>query len=206
MHHRRRLLAVPLAIAPVVAAGLLAAAAQGTSSADPPFAKRYVGTVTGTFKLRGRTDTWNVSGLTFTLQNARYVRGAWGGTYRVVGGRVAYTSKETAGGCSYATSGSFPLGRLSWMAAAISFLQDRRSSGYSYLGRVSKGRVLTVVEKCGAGSNAYTEKDEVSPAGGQWWLTDIDERLVPGKALRGSYTDRSEYGATTWKWNLAPRR
>jgi hypothetical protein len=47
--------------------------------------------------------------------------------------------------------------------------------------------------------------DVVSPAGGLWLLSDIGQRLVPGKRLSGRLTE-SWHGATrTWSWNLVPR-
>jgi hypothetical protein len=45
----------------------------------------------------------------------------------------------------------------------------------------------------------------LTPAGGLWLMTDISERLQPGRRLGGSHTDRSDRGVRTWTWNLAPR-
>src|SRR5688572_17021389 len=85
--------------ATVAAAGV---ALGSTGSERPPFAPAYVGTVKGTLRMPGRVDTWTVQALKFKLQNARFVRGASGGTYLVTGGRVTYTSKST-GECKSTT-------------------------------------------------------------------------------------------------------
>jgi hypothetical protein len=179
-----------------VVVALLAALAAGTaaSGADrPTVARAYVGSASGTLRTDARVDTWKVTGLTFRLQSARFARGRWGGTYLVSGGRVSFTTM-LSGSCTGAQSGSFSLGRLSWDAGAVSFLQNLRSAGYAYEARVSKEKPVTV-----AGCA------EVSPAGGLWLLSDIGERLVPGKRLSGSRTERSDRGTRTWSWNLAPR-
>ncbi len=106
-------------------------------SGRPPFARAYVGTVTGSLRTGGRVDSWTVRYLTFKLQHARLARGRWGGTYLVTGGRVTFTT-TAKGACSSTTSGSFSLGRLSWDAAAISFLQNLGEPGYAYQARVAK--------------------------------------------------------------------
>ena len=187
----------------VASAAAAATALAGASGAEqrPPFAGSYVGTVTGTLRTSGQIDTWTVQRLTFKLQNARFVRGAWGGTYLVTSGRVSFTTKAD-GECTSTKSGSFSLGRLSWSAAAISFLQNRTSPGYAYQARVSKEHPVNVTKRCADG---FVMRDLVSPAGGSWLHTDIDERLVPGKRLAGRYTIREERGTRTWTWNLAPR-
>ena len=154
-------------------------------SPRPPFATAYVGTVKGTLRMPGRVDTWTVQALRFKLQNARFVRGAWGGTYLVTGGRVTFTSKAT-GECKSTTTGSLSLGRLPWIAAAISFLQNRRDPGYGYQARVAKEHPVKVTQVCADPGGSYKQQDTVSPAGGSWLLTDISERLVPGKRLRGT--------------------
>jgi hypothetical protein len=156
-------------------------------------------------RMPGRIDTWTVQGLRFKLQNARFVRGAWGGTYLVTGGRVAFTSKAT-GECKSTTTASFSLGRLSWNAAAISFLQNRRDPGYGYQARVAKEHPVKVTQECTDGGETYTQQELVSPAGGLWLHTDIGERLVPGKRLRGSHTEQGYNGSRSSTWNLAPRR
>src|SRR5262249_39781569 len=160
-----------------------ATAPVGSSAAAqrPPFARAYVGTVTGTLRTYGQIDTWTVQGLTFRLQNARFARGRWGGTYLVKGGRVSFTTKAT-GGCTGTTSGAFSLGALSWDAASISFLQNLGSpGGYGYQARVSKQHPVNVAKLCSGAPN----RELVSPAGGQWLTTDIGARLVPGKRLAG---------------------
>ena len=181
-------------------------ALASTQAPRPPFATAYVGTVKGTLRMPGRVDTWTVHALRFNLQNARFVRGAWGGTYLVTGGRVMFTSKAT-GECKSTATASFSLGRLPWNAAAISFLQNRRDPGYGYQARVAKEHPVKVTQVCADPGGSYKQQDTVSPAGGSWLLTDISERLVPGKRLRGSYKVQSDYGgASSWTWNLAPRR
>jgi len=187
-----------------LAVGLPAGTAHAASATRPPFAQAYVGTVTGTLRTADHTDVWRVSGLTFRLQNARFARGRWGGTYLVTGGRVTFTS-AAKGECRYSTAGALSLGRLPWLAASISFLQNLRGSGYSFQGRVLKPRELPVVRECGDGTDAYAMNDTVDPAGGLWLMTDISERLQPGRRLRGSHTVRSDRGVRTWTWNLAPR-
>jgi hypothetical protein len=183
----------------IVAALVLAASASG--EARPPFARAYVGTATGTLRVPGRVDTWAVRGLTFRLQNARFARGRWGGTYLVTGGRVTFTT-TAAGDCTGTESGSFSLGRLSWDAASISFLQNLRSPGYAYPARVAKEHPVTVGRRCAGAAR----QDLVSPAGGLWLLSDIGERLVPGKRLAGRRTESDPgRGTRTWTWNLAPR-
>ena len=188
-----------------IAAALPAATAHAGSAARPAFAQAYVGTVTGTLRTADHTDVWRVSGLTFRLQNARFARGRWGGTYLVSGGRVTFTS-AAKGECRYAASGQLSLGRLPWLAASISFLQNLRGSGYSFQGRVSKPHEVRIVRECGNGTDAYTTNDAVTPAGGLWLMTDLAERLVPGRRLSGRFTDRSDRGVRTWTWSLAPRR
>jgi len=181
----------------LVALVLVGSAAGGDR---PPFAGAYVGTVTGTLRMGDRIDTWKVDGLTFTLQSARFARGRWGGTYLVTGGRVAFTS--TANGTCPATKGSLSLGRLSWDAASISFLQNLRSPGYAYQARVAEEHPVTVGLRCAGAAR----QDLVSPAGGLWLLSDIGERLVPGKRLAGRRTESDPgRGTRTWLWNLAPR-
>ena len=172
---------------------LLAASASGADR--PPFAHAYVGTASGTLRTNGRVDTWTVRGLTFRLQHARYARGRWGGTYLVSGGTVSFTTKTT-GMCAGTKSGSFSLGRLSWDAASISFLQNLREPGYAYEARVAKEHPVPAEGTCA---------EDVSPAGGLWLLTDIGQRLVPGKRLAGHRAESSERGTRTWAWNLAPR-
>jgi hypothetical protein len=184
------------------ASGTALAVSSGDVQQRPPFARAYVGTVTGTLRTTGQADTWTVKGLTFRLQNARFVRGAWGGTYLVTGGRVTFTTQAT-GECKGAKSGSFSLGRLSWNAAALSFLQNRRSPGYAYQARVSKEHPVNVKSVCADG---FSTQDLMSPGGGFWLGTDINERLVPGKRLAGRYVIREDRGTRTWTWNLAPRR
>ena len=171
----------------------------------PPFAPAYVGTATGTMRMPGRVDTWTVQALRFKLQNARFVRGAWGGTYLVAGGRVTFTSKAT-GECKSTTTASFSLGRLPWDAAAISFLQNRRDPGYAYQARVAKEHPVNVTQECADPGGSYTRKELVSPAGGLWLHTDIGERFVPGKPLRGSHREQGYGGSRSSTWNLAPRR
>ena len=156
-----------------------------------------MGTVKGSLKVPGRTDTWTVQALRFKLQNARFVRGAWGGTYLVTGGRVTFTSKAT-GECTSNTTASFSLGRLPWEAAAISFLQNRREPGYAYQARVAKeqgtqGQPRSAPSRGGT----FPRPDVVRPAGGLWLLTDIGERFVPGKRLRGSYKVQSARDGTS---------
>src|SRR5262245_7506754 len=180
-------------------------ALAGSSAAEGPrFARSYVGTATGTLRVPGRTETWTVRGLTFRLQSARLARGRWGGTYLVTGGTVSFTSTAT-GGCSSMTSGSFPLGRLTWEAASISFLQNLGEPGYAYQARVSKQHPVTVTVECTDDYGTSATRQPVSPAGGNWLHTDIGERFEPGRRLSGSYTVRDERGTTTWSWNLAPR-
>jgi hypothetical protein len=189
-----RLIAMLAVLVPALALPGLAAS---SGAGRPPFARAYVGTATGVLRADGRVDTWTVRGLTFRLQSARFARGRWGGTYLVTGGRVAF--RTTAGAtCPSTASGSFSLGRLSWDAAAVSFLQNLREPGYAYQARVSKEHPVTV--KCGGS----TVQQLVSPAGGLWLMTDIGERLVPGKRLAGRHTDSSDRGSRTWTWNLAP--
>jgi hypothetical protein len=198
----RRPLSIVLASSTaVVASGLLAAPATPSS---PRFARTYVGTVTGTSKSDGRTESWTVSGMTFKLQHARLARGRWGGTYLVSGGRVTFTTKAT-GECRFTKTGSFSLGHLPWIAASISFLQNLRGSGYSYEARASKPREIAVAGQCGDGTNARSMQDVISPAGGLWLRTDINERFEPGRRLKGSYTEKDDRDVTTWTWNLAPR-
>jgi hypothetical protein len=187
-----------------IAVGLPAGSAHAAAATRPPFAQAYVGTATGTLRTADHTDVWRVSGLTFRLQNARFARGRWGGTYLVTGGRVTFTS-AAKGECRYSTAGGLSLGRLPWLAASISFLQNLRGSGYAFQARVVKPREILVVRQCGEGTDAYTMNDAVTPAGGLWLMTDISERLQPGRRLRGSHTDRSDRGVRTWTWNLAPR-
>lgn len=183
----------------IVAALVLAASASG--QARPPFARAYVGTATGTLRIPGRIDTWAVRGLTFRLQNARFARGRWGGTYLVTGGRVTFTT-TAAGDCTGTKSGSFSLGHLSWDAASISFLQNLRSPGYAYQARVAKEHPVAVSQRCAGAAR----QDLVSPAGGLWLLSDIGDRLVPGKRLAGRRTESDPgRGTRTWRWNLAPR-
>ncbi len=169
----------------------LALAASAAAADRPPFARSYAGTVTGTLRANGRVDTWRVEGLTFTLQSARFARGRWGGTYLVTGGRVAFSS--SGGSCT--AKGSFSLGHLSWDAASISFLQNLRSTGYAYQARVAREHPVASSPEC----------TDVSPGGGLWLLTDIDERLVPGKRLSGHRTESSHGATRTWTWNLVPR-
>ena len=169
-------------------------------SSRPPFARAYVGAVTGSLRTSGRVDTWTVRDLTFRLQHARFARGRWGGTYLVTGGRVTFTT-TAKGACSSTTSGSFLLGRLSWDAAAISFLQNLREPGYAYQARVAKQHPVAA-KGC---ADAPGTAGPVSPAGGLWLLTDIGRRLVPGRRLSGRYTDSSDRGTRTWTWNLASR-
>ena len=142
----------------------------------------------------GRTDTWTVRGLTFTLQSARFARGRWGGTYLVTAGRVTFKT-STTGTCTATSSGSFSLGRLKWDAASISFLQNLREPGYAYGARVLKEHPVRAAQCAEA----------ISPAGGLWLLTDVDGRLVPGKRLAGHRTERSARGTRMWAWNLVPR-
>jgi hypothetical protein len=168
-------------------------------SGRPSFARAYVGTVTGSLRTSERVDTWTVKSLAFRLQNARLARGRWGGTYLVTGGRVTFTT-TAMGACTSKKSGSFSLGRLSWDAAAVSFLQNLREPGYAYQARVSKEHPVTVTQRC---AGAPTAQEIVSPAGGLWLMTDIGERLVPGKRIAGRHTDSSERGSRTWAWNLA---
>jgi hypothetical protein len=195
---RRDLITTSAALALAVSAPALANSSSG--DAGPRFARAYVGTVTGALRTNGRIDTWRVRGLTFMLQSARFARGRWGGTYLVTGGRVSFATR--AGATCQATSGSFSLGRLSWEAAAISFLQNLRSPGYAYQARVSKEHPVSGKPCAGV----VGEQDAVSPAGGLWLMTDIGERLVPGKRLSGRFTDSSDRGTRTWTWNLAPAR
>lgn len=188
----------------VVTASAAATALAGSSGGEqrPPFARSYVGTVTGTLRTSGQIDKWTVQKLTFGLQNARYARGRWGGTYLVTSGQVSFTTKAN-GECTSQKSGSFSLGRLSWDAASISFLQNLGSpGGYGYQARVSKQHPVNVTKQCADG---YVMRELVSPAGGLWLGTDIGERLVPGRRLAGRYTIREERGTRTWTWNLAPR-
>jgi hypothetical protein len=195
-----------LLITTFVALALTASAAGtalGVSSAGgrPPFARAYVGTATGTLRAPGRVGTWTVRGLTFRLQNARYARGRWGGTYLVTSARVTFDT-TTKGQCTSTKSGSFSIGRLSWESGSIAFVQNLRSPAYAYQARVSKEHPVTVTQEC---AGAPGIDDLVSPAGGLWLLTDIDEPLVPGKRLTGRRTQTSDRGTRTWTWNLAPR-
>jgi hypothetical protein len=193
-------------VSALVATATASGIALGSTGGDrPPFAPAYVGTVKGTLRMPGRVDTWTVQALRFKLQNARFVRGAWGGTYLVTGGGVTFTSMAT-GECKSTTTASFSLGRLPWDAAAISFLQNRRDPGYGYQARVAKEHPIRVTQECADPGGSYKQQELVSPAGGLWLLTDISERLVPGRRLRGSHTERSEYGTRSSTWNLAPRR
>ena len=188
----------------VLTASAAATALAGSSGAGqrPPFAKAYIGTVTGTLRTNGQVDAWTVKGLTFRLQNARYARGRWGGTYLVKGGRVSFTTKAT-GECKATNTGGFALGALSWDAASISFLQNLGPpGGYGYQARVSKQHPVNVAKTC---TDGYVMRDLVSPAGGQWLNTDIGQRLVPGKRLAGRYVIREADGTRTWTWNLLPR-
>ncbi|HSS72949.1 MAG TPA: hypothetical protein VLK53_05215 [Gaiellaceae bacterium] len=170
---------------------LLAVLAASASAADrPPFARSYAGTATGTLRANGRVDTWTVEGLTFTLQNARLARGRWGGTYLVTGGRVTFSS--SGGSCT--AKGSFSLGHLSWDAASISFLQNLRSTGYAYRPGWREHPVAS-----------SPDCTDISPGGGLWLLTDIDEHLIPGKRLSGHRTESSHGATRTWTWNLVPR-
>ena len=190
-------------VATATASGI---ALGSTGSTRPAFAPAYMGTVKGTLRVPGRTDTWTVQGLRFKLQNARFARGRWGGTYLVTGGRVTFTSKAT-GECMSTTTASFSLGRLPWDAGSISFLQNLREPGYAYLARVTKEHPVKVTQECTEAGETYERQELVSPAGGLWLLTDIGERLVPGKRLSGRHTEQSSYnGSRSWTWNLAPRR
>jgi hypothetical protein len=189
------------AVLVVTAAVAAALAGSAAGQQRPPFARSYVGTVTGTLRTSGRIDTWTVQRLTFKLQNARYARGRWGGTYLVTFGRVSFTTTAN-GECTSKKSGSFSLGRLPWDAASISFLQNLSSPGYGYQARVSKQHPVNVTKQC---TDGYVMRDLVSPAGGLWLGTDINERLVPGRRLAGRYTIREDRGTRTWTWNLAPR-
>ena len=200
---RRRTLITTLAalVLTASASGTALALTSGEEQQRPPFAHAYVGTVTGTLRTSGQVDTWTVKGLTFRLQNARFVRGRWGGTYLVTGGRVSFTTNAT-GECKGTKSGSFSIGRLSWDAAAISFLQNLRSPGYDYQARVSKEHPVNVTRVCDDG---YSTRELLSPGGGFWLGTDINERLVPGKRLVGRYVIREDRGTRTWTWNLLPR-
>ena len=169
-------------------------------SGRPPFARAYVGTVTGSLRTSGRVDTWTVRDLTFKLQHARLARGRWGGTYLVSGGRVTFTTAGK-GSCPSTTSGSFSLGRLSWDKASISFLQNLGEPGYAYQARVAQEHPVTAKE-C---ADVPGTGGPVSPAGGLWLMTDIGRRLVPGRRLAGRFTDSSDRGTRTWTWNLAAR-
>jgi hypothetical protein len=184
-----------------VAVLVLAASASGETR--PPFARAYVGTATGTLRVAGgRVDTWTVRGLTFRLQNARFARGRWGGTYLITGGRVTFTTTAT-GDCNAKKSGSFSLGHLSWDAASLSFLQNLREPGYAYEARVSKEHPVTVTQTCADGAS---RQDLVSPAGGLWLLSGIGARLVPGKRVAGRHTESDPgRGTRTWTWQLSPR-
>jgi hypothetical protein len=189
-----------------------AAAASGIAlgspgAARPAFAPAYVGTAQGTLRMPGRTDTWTVQGLTFKLQNARLARGRWGGTYLVTGGRVTFTSKAT-GECKSSTTASFSLGRMTWDKGSILFLQNLREPGYDYLARVTKEHPVKVTQQCNDRGETYTNQEVVSTAGGLWLLTDIGERIFPGRRLSGSHREQSYdgTGTRTWTWNLAPRR
>jgi hypothetical protein len=200
---RRRTLITTLAVL-VVTAAAAATAIAGSSGGEqrPPFARSYVGTVAGTLRTSGQVDTWTVQRLTFKLQKARYARGRWGGTYLVTSGHVSFTTKAT-GECKSTKSGSFALGRLSWDAASISFLQNLGPpGGYGYQARVSKQHPVNVTKQCADG---FTMRELVSPAGGFWLGTNIGERMVPGKRLAGRYVIREDGGTRTWTWNLVPR-
>jgi hypothetical protein len=200
---RRRTLITTLAVL-VVTAVAAATAIAGSSGGEqrPPFARSYVGTVAGTLRTSGQVDTWTVQRLTFKLQNARYARGRWGGTYLVTSGHVSFTTKAN-GECKSTKSGSFALGHLSWGAASISFLQNLGPpGGYGYQARVSKQHPVNVTKQCADG---YTMRELVSPAGGFWLGTNIGERMVPGKRLAGRYVIREDGGTRTWTWNLVPR-
>ncbi len=198
---RGTLITTMAALALTASATATALAASSGAEQRPPFARAYVGTVTGTLRTSGQVDTWTVKGLTFKLQNARFARGRWGGTYLVTRGRVSFTTNAT-GECTGTKSGNFSIGRLSWDTAAISFLQNLRSSGYAYQARVSKQHPVNVTKVCDDG---YSSRELVSPGGGLWLGTDINERLVPGKRLVGRYVIRDDRGMRTWTWNLAPR-
>jgi hypothetical protein len=200
---RRRTLITTLAVLVVTAAAAATAIAGSSGGGQrPPFARSYVGTVTGTLRTSGQIDTWTVQRLTFKLQNARYARGRWGGTYLVTSGQVSFTTKAN-GECKSTNSGSFALGRLSWDAASISFLQNLGPpGGYGYQARVSKQHPVNVTKQCADG---YTMRELVSPAGGFWLGTNIGERMVPGKRLAGRYVIREDRGTRTWTWNLVPR-
>lgn len=200
----RGTLITAFAVLVLTASATASALASSSGGADrrPPFARAYVGTVTGTLRTYGQIDTWMVRNLTFRLQKARFARGRWGGTYLVKGGRVSFTTKAS-GGCTGTKSGSFSLGALSWDAASISFLQNLGPpGGYGYQARVSKQHPVNVAKVC---SGAPPNPELVSPAGGQWLNTNIGQRLVPGKRLVGRYVIREDEGTRTWTWSLAPR-
>ena len=135
-----------------ISALVATAAASGiafgsTGAARPAFAPAYVGTAQGTLRMPGQIDTWTVQGLTFKLQNARFARGRWGGTYLVTGGRVTFTSKAT-GECKSSTTASFSLGRMTWDTGSILFLQNLREPGYGYQARATKEHPVKVTQEC----------------------------------------------------------
>lgn len=84
----------------------------------------------------------------------------------------------------------------------VSFLQNLRSPGYAYQARVSKENPVAGKQCAGAAGTQVP----VSPVGGLWLMTDIGERLVPGKRPSGRFADSSDRGTRTWTWNLAPAR
>jgi hypothetical protein len=206
-----------MSILAIVAAATLAPAAWAAPAPDesgtavqartetggrPPFARRYVGTATGSFRYGERQrDTWRVTGLTFQLTYVRLARGLWGGIYSLRGGQVAYRSTGNDGaGCTYSVERTFRIPR--GPSNRIAFAETTRPPGFAYVGTATSRPTVPVTWTCADGA---TRSDTVSP--GSWWITGVSRRFRPGGPLRGSETNRDyEPEIWSWAWNLRPAR
>jgi hypothetical protein len=192
----------------VALASLALIPAVADASAKPKFPRTVSGTISGSSSsTRGNTvkETWTIKGVRFKLEHVRFVENTWTGFYKVTAGTVTFFETET-GACSYSLNKTFAL-RPAMPGRAIStpFYLERNMLGKdSYGGNIVPNVHWNVTESCPQeGGEPITQTMRVEP--GNLFDSDSPASFRIGRAMKGSYKYKDDYGATSFKWSLKPR-
>jgi hypothetical protein len=179
------------------------------ASTKPKFPRTVSGTISGSSSsTRGNTvkETWTIKGVRFKLEHVRFVENTWTGFYKVTAGTVTFSESET-GSCSYSLDRTFAL-RPAMPKRVVStpFYLERNMLGKdSYGGNIFPNVHWSVTETCPleGGGEPTTQTVRVEP--GNLFDSDSPASFRIGRAMKGTYKYKDDYGSSTYKWSLKPR-
>jgi hypothetical protein len=193
-------------------ASLALVPATAGASTKPRFPRAVSGTISGaSSSSRGGTtvkESWTISGVRFAHEHIRFVQNTWTGFYKVTAGTVRFSESES-GPCSYSLDKTFAL-RPAMPKRPIStplYLERNMLGKDSYGGNIVPNVHWSVTETCPYPDGGEPATDTKRTEPGNLFDSRAPRGFRIGKSMKGTYRyDDGDYGTTTFRWSLKPRR